>query len=212
MRRTLSLLTVAALVLVPVVASAQPAEFGVKGALAFATLPQIQQSLGFVGSNYEPQTRVGLALGGFGTWRANDWFALQPELLYVQKGVTLEGPAANPVSFVSKIDYLEVPILARLTPPASGEVRPYLFAGPTFGIKVRGRVERMVGGVREKADAEALLRDGDAGVTVGAGTRFGRFLAETRFTQGLTRVNKDVPDFQREVKNRTVALLAGFTF
>lgn len=212
MRRLLVLLTVAALVLVPAVASAQPAEYGVKGALAFATLPQIQQSLGVSGSNYEPQTRVGLVLGGFGTWRANDWFAVQPELLFVQKGVTLEGPSANPMTFVSKMDYLEVPVLARVSPPTSGQARPYLFAGPTFGVKVRGRVERSTGGVREKADAEALLRDGDLGIAVGAGMQVGRFLAETRVTQGLTPVNKDVPDFRRDVRNRTVALLAGVTF
>ncbi len=212
MRRMLLLAMIAAVVLLPVAALAQPAEFGVKGALALATLPQIQRSLAVSGSNYEPQMRVGLALGGFGTWRANDWFAVQPELLYVQKGVTLEGPLANPVTFVSKTDYLEVPVLAMVTPRLSGQARPYLFAGPTLGFRVRARVDRTVGGVREKADADALLRAGDAGLTVGAGTRFGRFLAETRFTQGLTPVNKDVPDFRTDVKNRTVAFLAGVAF
>ncbi len=212
MRRSLVLLTAAALMLLPVVASAQPSEFGVKGALAFATLPQVQQSLGVSGSNYEPQTRVGLILGGFSAWEANGWFAVQPELFYVQKGVTLEGPSPNPISFVAKVDYLEVPVLARLTPRASAGTHPYLLAGPTFGVKLRGRVERTIGGVREKADAEALLRDGEMGFALGAGARFGRFLAETRVTQGLTRANKDVPDFRRDVKNRTVALLAGLTF
>lgn len=215
MRRLVWLIAVAALVALPVAASAQsahPTEFGVKGALAFATLPRIQESLGFAGGNYEPQTRVGLALGGFASWRATDWFAVQPELLYVQKGVTLEGPSVNPASFVAKTEYLEVPVLARLTLPASGRARPYLLGGPTVGIKVRARVERSTGGVREKVDADALLRDGDAGVAVGAGTQVGRFLVETRVTQGLTRVNKDVPDFRRGVNNRTVTLLAGFAF
>ncbi len=193
-------------------ATAQPVQLGVKGALAFATWPRIQDALVSTGSNYEPDYRIGPVLGGFGTIPLTSWFAVQPELLLVQKGVSLEGPSVNPVWFSAKITYLEVPIVARLGPPTRAETRWYAVAGPAFGVRVHGRVERGTDNTRQPADAKTWLRSGDLGLVAGTGAQWHRWLVEWRITQGLIRANQRLPDLRRDVRNRAVALMVGVTF
>lgn len=213
MRRVARGMIAAAFVLSPVWAGAQPVELGVKGAVAFATLPRIQDALVVSGSNYEPRYRTGLLVGGFGAVRLAEWLAVQPELLVVQKGVSLEGPSVNPIWFKAYSTYLEIPVLARLAAAAGAHERHlYVVAGPSAGIRLNARVERGTLSSRQPVDADTWLRRGDLGFVAGTGVQFSRWLVEWRVSQGLLRVNQRVPDLRRDVRNRAVALLTGITF
>lgn len=194
----------------PAAASAQSMEAGVKGGVTFATVPQIGQALDFDSSTTD--YRAGLAVGGFVTYDVNDWFGVQPELLYVQKGVevTRTDEAAAPTDRV-EVDYLEIPVLARFSGGPS-DTRVYLFAGPTFGIRLKATIREERGEVTIERDVGDELTRTDVGLTFGGGVQAGFLLVEARYTEGLTHINKPGSPLIADVHNRTFGFMAGVTF
>lgn len=65
-------------------------------------------------------------------------FALQPELLYVQKGTRLTEQGGS-----RKLNYLEAPLLGKLQLPLDlGVLTPTVIAGPVVGVRVASDVNR----------------------------------------------------------------------
>jgi hypothetical protein len=194
----------------PAAAFAQSIESGVKGGVTFATVPQIGPALDFDSSTTD--YRAGVTAGGFVTYDVNDWFGVQPELLYVQKGVevTRTDEAAAPADRF-EMDYLEIPVLARFSGGPS-DTRLYLLAGPTFGIRLNGTVQEKTGEVTIERDVGDELKRSDVGLTVGGGVEAGFLLVEARYTEGLTNINKPDSPLLTDVHNRTFSFMAGVVF
>jgi Outer membrane protein beta-barrel domain len=169
----------------PVPATAQ---LGLKAGLSFATL-----------SNAHPdwKTRTGFAAGialPFGSGPVT----LQPEALYVQKGVAANGAPANTVP---KLAYLDVPVLLKLSLPTT-LVTPMVYAGP----EVSFRLSCTAGDV----DCSNTFKSTDWGVTLGGGVRLGALTGltvEGRYSWGLN----DIHDVSAGVaaRTRTFMLLVG---
>lgn len=125
---------------------------------------------------------------------------LQPEVLYVQKGVDFEGtPSAS--SDAPHISYIEVPVLVKVTIPTPA-IEPMFYAGPSVMFRLQCRVN--------DTDCGDQTKSTDYGAVLGAGLRFGGargFTVEGRYTWGL----RDIHDPDAGVKNntRTFLLLAG---
>ena len=72
-------------------------------------------------------SRTGLVIGGFVMMPLSDTLAIQPEVLWVQKGASGTSEGAN---LTFQLDYLEIPILANFRFSPENRIRPFVFTGP----------------------------------------------------------------------------------
>jgi hypothetical protein len=189
--------------LMPTLSAGQSVTGGAKAGVIFADVPNF-------GDVMESSTamRTGLVAGGFLTWGISGGFAVQPEVLYAQKGMKLDEPG---VSASVELSYLDVPVLARYT-FGKGSTRGYVFGGPSFNFKLDAKAKSSFEGQDEEEDIGEDIESFEFALVVGAGVEFGHFLVEGRFSEGLTNLAKDDEDLEETLKNRTFAILAGFRF
>lgn len=152
---------------------------------------------------------TGLIAGGF-VRLGGPVFAVQPELLFSQKGFStgdLDGAEAE-----FSLDYFEVPVLlsARLPAPL---VRPFAYAGPVFSFETSCEASGEEGGISISAECDEIdvtTETTDVGVAFGAGVdlNLGRvnLIGDLRYTLGLRDVD---PDEDAEAKNRAWSIMAG---
>lgn len=162
----------------------------------------------------DAEPRNGLVLGGQLIIRANALFAFQPELLYVQKG--LEGAlefGGTPVALAYRSDYLEVPLLARLS-LGGRAVRPFVLAGPALAFSLACNIDGEVDGSTETiacADADAEPAAVDVGLVAGGGLELpigvNALTVGARYTAGLLEALDGTGS-----RHRAVAITVGFTF
>lgn len=113
--------------------------YGVKCALTSATL-----TIDYTGGPTlaPPQRRIGFNIGLYAEWLDLPLFSLITQVEYDQRGYleTYYVSRPLPAGFATKlasqrVDYLSVPILAKITFPAGG-VQPYVLAGPRVDVKL----------------------------------------------------------------------------
>lgn len=116
----------------------------------------------------------------------NDAFAIQPEVLYCQKGTQNEDSS---LTIKVKLDYVEIPVLMKLTLPTTGSMRPFLYAGPAFAFKVSAKMGVSSSGSGSVDMDIENVKSTDLGLTVGGGLSFGlsrsRLSLDVRYTRGL---------------------------
>ena len=102
----------------------------------------------------ETNRRTGILVGGFLLADFAGPFAVQPELMYIQKGAGQERtlPDGTTVTRTFKLDYIEVPILVKLQVPLEEGITPSVFAGPTLGLNVTAERE-------DEAEGESARED-----------------------------------------------------
>jgi hypothetical protein len=165
-------------------------------------------------------TRSGVCLGGVVSYEINRLFGIQGELLYSQKGARRGDPNLGETITV-KADYIEVPLLAKVSRIASGSFccvplpgdrRTSFYLGPALGLKIASTIETGSGGsgVEEDANIKSL----DAGVALGVSTGYGSgtlfVFADFRFTAGLISVYT-LPNGS-DVSNYAASMALGITF
>ena len=192
-------LVVALLVASGSAAMAQNQGSGLKGGVNFAELKIDPGDLDFF------ERRTGLIAGAFFVLPVAPHFSIQPEALYSQKGATVEEADGGGTL---KLDYFDIPILARWDSSNSGEARFNVFAGPSFNFRTRARQD--IDG--ETIDISEDIEKFDLGLVFGAGVEFGRFLIDGRYQLGLRPVNKFRDEEGFEAKNRSFSLMGGFRF
>lgn len=158
---------------------------GLKGGLSFSTL-----------TNKQPdwKSRTGFAAGIALDMRAGP-IGIQPELLYVQKGVKSDG---TPSSDAPKLDYAEVPVLLKITIPLPA-LQPFVYAGPSVGFRLSCKIG-------ETDCASGLVKGTDFGAALGGGIRLGGnkgLTLEGRYMWGL----KDIHNLNAGVESRTRTFL-----
>ena len=157
--------------------------------------------------------KVGFCGGGFLAWPLGEIVAIQPELLYVQKGAKWEEYYEGDIYRLTyKFNYLEIPLLIKVSIPIKGTVKPNLFLGPYFAIMIgdpRGKLE--INGMTMEDDLVGV-EDTDFGIAFGGGTDFGigkhKVTFDVRYTLGLTTLDEEGVD----VKNNVMSLMVGYAF
>lgn len=185
MKRIASVLVLLALML-PALPAAYAQEtpgawhLGLRGGLSSADLR---------GNDADSEFRTGFSGGVFATYDVNSAFSVQPEVLYTTKGGNNVGALRSTVRY----DYLEVPILFKLSAPLK-PVTPRLYAGPGVGFLLNAELSGR--------DISDDIRSVDVGGIVGGElavdlSRFGRLFNEIaldgRYNIGLRSVD-DVSD------------------
>lgn len=150
-------------------------------------LAQLRGSDNSLGSEATDR-KLGFTVGVFAEMPLSGSLAVQPELLFVQKGGTEEDGDAN-VDF--NLNYLELPVLVKYDLPVGGRLAPSLYVGPFVGYSVKRAFEAE--GI--SIDADEAFKRFDYGATFGAdfGYRFARRAATIglRYDLGLANVFED---------------------
>jgi hypothetical protein len=147
----------------------------------------------------ETDSRMGMALGGYVGIPVNQSFAVQPEALFTTKGSENESSSW-------KLNYIEVPVLARASFMHNASARPSLYAGPSVGINVSSKAETDISGTTEEFDVKDETNPVDFGMVVGGGLDIpisqgkNSIGLDLRYTLGLNNVS-DVEGSTAEVKN-----------
>lgn len=147
--------------------------------------------------------RTGLLAGVFVTIPLG-WLTVQPEAIYTVKGASLDldGFTSDYI-----VDYVEVPVLARVRLPRN----TYVVAGPAMAFRLRARSRTAFGGSTEEFDLDKDIESFDLGVVGGVGLDVGRWVVDARYTHGLRDIDADTSDDVR-ARHRVVSLSAGIRF
>ena len=150
----------------------------------------------------DTKMKIGAAFGGFANYVINDYLAVQPELLYTMKGMKVDAAETISVS----LNYLEIPILAKVSMPMEGKIKPSFIIGPAIGILLTAEVEDV--------DIKDDMKSIDFGLALGAGVNVaevgpGNMSADVLYTLGLTSV-PDVEDVS--IKNWAISIMVGYAF
>jgi len=190
------------------VASAQVTG-GVKVGLNAANM-----SVSQAGISNSPGNREALVAGGFLEIPVVRRVAIQPEALFTMKGSesSFNVPGVSGSSVV-KLTSLDVPVLLRVDVLTHGTVIPYAYAGPNIGFLLSAKSHATVSGTVHDEDIKGDLKNTEFGIAVGGGVRFGRLLAEVRYTHGLTNVLTDTASGGGvKITNHAIAVIGGARF
>ena len=115
--------------------------------------------------------------GAFVNIQINENFSIQPELLYIRKGAkqdlevntTLLGyvPANLSGSLKWKLDYIEIPLLLKVSIPTEGSLKPSFFAGPAISFAVSSNLGFELAGFSEDLDIGSFVKSTDFSVVFG---------------------------------------------
>jgi hypothetical protein len=201
-------MTLGLVVLFAASAVAQPVEYGFK---AGPTFPSASFNPPLGDNDYD--RRLAAAFGGFLVLPLNEQLAAQIEALYIAKGGNVQ---SGDQEVKLRLDYFEVPVLARWTFNRSPARAWYVFGGPTFGIRTKARLEESVTTVGFIYGAATDVGDDFSrfamGLDLGGGVDLREwFVIDGRYSWGLTDVN-DHPDITSSLKTRAFTFMAGIRF
>lgn len=154
---------------------------------------------------------------GLGTMYSDDsQFGFSIDALYAQRGARFESAGnqfTGPLKADVRVNYLEVPVMARYFLTRSGTFRPNIFVGPSVGLLLSAKSVNKSGLTSTTADQKESYRPAELGVSAGfqlnfrAGDRQ-RLTVDARYTLGLTDITEDAT----EVRNSTISLGLGYSF
>jgi len=179
---------------------------GVKAGANFSSFsgPDVEQ---------EWKNRMALVGGVFFTLKLNDLLAIQPEILYSQKGPKWDAPLGGD-AFVGTVnlDYLEIPVLVKILIPvgANSRIRPNLFAGPYMGFKMSARLKGTWGATTIDRTMDQI-KSTDLGYVLGVGSDFvvgtGKITLDVRYGMSFSTIATD-----STMKNQTISAMIGYSF
>lgn len=188
---------------------AQNIDLGIKGGVNIAN---ISTNISEFGDN---QSKTGFVGGVYSSFRfGSGTFALQPEILYSQKGFKTE---ILSIDNKLKVNYIEVPVLFKANIRAGDVVRPALYAGPVFSFETG--CDFQVGDLPsvDCDTGDALSRNKtDIGIDFGGNLDFMLgsvvLVLDVRYQLGLTNLNDDEEFPEESYKTRAWQIMAGFGF
>lgn len=212
---------ITALILFSASVSAQNLTGGVKAGLNISNIYGEHYDIPEEGTD----CKIGFCAGAFFAYYFNDIFSIQPEVLFTMKGMKWQSEHETqgiPVECNRKwnMNYLEIPVLAKLSITTKGSVKPNLFIGPYLGLKLSAKYwfecEGASGGASIREWGEGDIKDinsTDLGLVIGGGFDFalsqGKLGIDVRYTMGLTRIR----DYEgTSEKHGVISLMLGYSF
>jgi opacity protein-like surface antigen len=165
------------------------------------------------------KSRIGFVGGGFLTYAFTPALAIQPEVLYSQKGYKWEDGSCKETG---KYDYIEIPILLKYMFQMQGSTTPSLYAGVAPAFLMSAKVEwedcewgdGLILGNSGSEDIKDYTKSTDFGFVFGGGVDFalgtGLLMFDVRYTLGLTET--DDTDYNWDEKNKAITIMAGYGF
>lgn len=195
-------------------AAAQNVTAGVKVGFVLNSIPNAGQVIDQI-SGYESvdvSAKTGLVGGGFVQFAFNDSFSLQPEMMFVMKGVNLD-LRDNLGTASASVNYLEFPIFMRFNRSLNDMLRGFVMAGPSFGVKVGtgGELSGSQGAVEGSRDfdIDPAIESKDFGLAFAGGLEWQKFMIEARYVLGLTDIATDIYFHEDNLTNRSFSIMVG---
>jgi hypothetical protein len=202
-------------------ATAVQAQLGIKGGISLASLAEEAFSSS---EEYDATSYLGFQGGLFAELPISDGFAIQPEILFIQKGGKLEGLLGETNL---RYNYLEVPILAKIkagSTDGSG-IGLFFYGGPFVSYALNGSIERegaLIDGkididFNDSNDDEINQRRIDWGAAFGLGVNLGPLLVDLRYDLGINNLLDDDlgtqgADNEPYLRTRSIGLTLGYVF
>lgn len=186
--------------------------------LTIISLPKSQAQVGFKGSmniatlydsDVETDSRIGLSAGIFTSLDIpNSPVSIQPELLYSQKGAKETGTFnGDEYTVTTKLDYIELPVLAKFRFVNTEPMTPHVYFGPYLGYNLNAKAEVEGNGGSIGGNIEDSINDIDFGMVVGAGLEIQQFLLGVRYSPGFTEIGDESNNL--DAKNSVISITAG---
>jgi hypothetical protein len=231
--KKLLLVIIALAFLLAVTALAQEAKicrmsFGIKAGLSIATLKgdslaSLLEGMADATALPVKKARISVGVGAFFRYSITPSFAIQPELLYVQKGCKFDFATGGTTT--AKSAWLEIPVLLKFTPQLKGsKIAPAIFAGPFIGVRMIAEFEQsgFAADVEVPGDFDAndSLKSTDFGITFGGGLGYkltkSEIFFEVRYDVGMTKILKsgtlNRPNAQADTKTSALLMFVGYRF
>lgn len=194
------LIAVVLMLVIATTANSQSLSLGAKAGASFS---------GFRGDDAGSiSLRKGLAGGLFLNLSPVEWFSIQPEFLFQQKGAVNENEDFNFTEDV-KIGYFNVPVLFKLRLPINHTFFPHVYVGPQFSYAFNSEysIETFEGSTFTR---EVDPRNFDLGGVFGMGLDIEskHLFFTTDFRYGLGALNLDT-DGEVKLKNKDIAIMLG---
>jgi hypothetical protein len=159
--------------------------------------------------------------GVYITYHFTELLAVQPEVLYFMKGSKYDYPEDEMSEDTEwNYSYIEIPVLLKITPSLSENVKLNFLAGPAIAFLLSAKVNSdldIIDGLDLKDDTEGM----DMGIALGAGINYDlnsvTLGLDIRYTLGMTDVLKDQSwyltiDDSPEAMNNNISILFGIGF
>lgn len=154
-------------------------------------------------SNFDKKNKLSFHVGGFAEFRFNDYFAIQPELVYSRQGARdkIDG---NKIKL--RANYLNIPVLAKLY--VLDELSVDL--GPEFGFALNAKAKYKDDGttVKHKMNDINTLA---VNFAIGLSYNWDDFMFSARYNLGLSNAF-DKDNYDGNNKNRVFQLSVGYRF
>jgi hypothetical protein len=149
--------------------------------VSFATLGSANEAVGV-----DVGTRTGIAAGGFITFNASSHVAVEPQLLYVQKGARA---TSGTLTLSYDLDYIQVPVLLKGrywfgNSDKSLTIDP--FVGPAIAFNVHCAIGVPTAGNAECSTLGADASSVDFSGIFGIGVEYARFTFQGRYDVSFT--------------------------
>lgn len=181
-----------------------PIDFGIKGGLNFANLAGAEDDLdsrtgvhaGLVLDFSFPMLPVGIESG----------------IYYSQKGAEVSEAGATATL---QLDYVEVPVLAKINFGPPGPFSPHVVVGPYAAYNINSEFDVSAGSASVTEDFSEFTSDIDFGGVIGVGADFSmgvtKLNLQARYSRGLIDINDNGLDGEGEY-NSVFSISAGIMF
>lgn len=167
--------------------------------------------------NVQAKNRTGTMFGASLTVPLSGRMAVQPELLFINKGAELHFDSGT--SDI-KLDYVEIPLLLRFDRGLTSLLGPHFYVGPSISFMVGCSVTVSTApNTSSDCSREAFFEPTtiDWGAIVGAGVDLHvgglGVTGGARYGVGLANISKDDgPALEQRVRNGTLTVYAGLLF
>ena len=207
-------LPLALLISVPL--QAQDITVGVKGGINIADV----SSDAFDLDDADLSSKTGFVGGAYANFGLGGVFAIQPEVLYSQKGFKLD-ETGSPLEASLKTNYFEIPVLLKAQFPLT-MLRPAVYAGPVVSFETSCKLGLTDGDTSLDFDCDSDDADVSDRKKTDFGAVFGANLdlfvgplvltIDGRYQLGLTNLNDDPEAPDESVKTRVWQFMAGVGF
>ena len=162
----------------------------------------------------QTDARAGFLAGVAVSPTISNAFGVQFEALISQKGSTVDDFDGFGTDLEARINYLEVPVLARYGFRLNDRSKALLLAGPAFSFRLSDTQE--LGDIELEGDDKIDVSGFDFGFVLGGAFEVvEKWTIDLRYTWGLTNVNAGSALFPSDIveaKNRTFSFTVGYRF
>ncbi len=182
--------------------------------------PRIGTNISRINGGYGSQYISGFSGGLFLMYSNISHFGVSADVLYSQRGGKYDymaTPVGSHYTYTQRLNYIDVPILARYFLNLKGKFRPNIFAGGSANFLLSAKQKNLTQNDQKLPDVDKKddYQNIDLGLVVGLGLNFEvmkgrRLLLDIRYQPGLVAIQK--ASDSNDVHNSTLSFLLSYGF